>query len=125
VFKENICWLGAAVSTVMPGVLVSGLVVSTTGVVYATTTVKIVTYNQGTLMTTSRNVLLIFLYCVATSFSGLLVGSNSTGYINGIGSNAKFNTLLGIAITTSNVIYVADSVNNVIRSILIGIVWIY
>lgn len=47
----------------------------------------------------------------------ILAGNESNGYIDGIGKEAKFCGPAGIAINSSNIIYVADSCNNRIRKI--------
>lgn len=47
---------------------------------------------------------------------GLLAGS-SPGYVDGNGSNAKFNNPNGIAVDSSGNVYVADNTNNRIRKI--------
>ena len=41
----------------------------------------------------------------------------SRGLVDGVGSNARFNTPLGLAVDSAGNIYVADSINNVIRRI--------
>jgi hypothetical protein len=40
----------------------------------------------------------------------------SVGYVDGTGTNARFNNMGGIDVSTTNILYVADSSNNVIRT---------
>lgn len=56
---------------------------------------------------------------LATGTSSVIAGSGSTGYADGIGAAAGFNTPRGIA-TDGNNLYVADTGNNAIRQVVIG-----
>jgi mucin-19 len=47
-----------------------------------------------------------------TTFAG-----SSVGYVDGVGTNAKFNSPRGIAVDSAGVVYVADATNQVIRKI--------
>ena len=49
-----------------------------------------------------------------------LAGTSSTGFVNAIGSSARFNFPYGLVADTSGNVFVADGVNNVIRKINIG-----
>lgn len=51
----------------------------------------------------------------------VLAGSNSAGYVDGVGANAKFNSPQGITVDSKSNIYVADYNNNVIRKITVDI----
>jgi sugar lactone lactonase YvrE/Tfp pilus assembly protein PilE len=48
---------------------------------------------------------------------GTLAGASATGYVDGTGSAARFNTVMGIAVDGGGNAYVADSSNNRIRKI--------
>ncbi|WP_208724827.1 hypothetical protein, partial [Leptospira yasudae] len=56
---------------------------------------------------------------VVTTFAGAIssYGIDTTGYVNGVGTAARFNQLFGIAIDSADNLYVADAFNNVIRKI--------
>lgn len=44
-------------------------------------------------------------------------GTGVTGFVNGVGTSAKFATPYGIAVNGAGIVYVADTANNVIRKI--------
>jgi hypothetical protein len=50
-----------------------------------------------------------------------LAGATISGFNDGLGTNAKFNTLVGVAVNPiGSMLYVADSFNNNIRGILLS-----
>ena len=49
-----------------------------------------------------------------------LAGSlNTTGYVDGAGTAAQFNTPLGVTVDAQGIVYVGDFYNNVIRKIVV------
>jgi sugar lactone lactonase YvrE len=61
----------------------------------------------------SNSILKITLAGVVTR----LAGSGNAGYLDGIGINAAFNNPRGIAVDSSNNLYIVDSINNRIRKV--------
>ena len=53
----------------------------------------------------------------SAGYVSLLAGTQTSGYIDGIASAAKFNNPQGVAVDTIGVVYVADTDNNAIRRI--------
>ncbi|TZF86379.1 T9SS type A sorting domain-containing protein (plasmid) [Pedobacter sp. BS3] len=51
------------------------------------------------------------------TFAGAPVGSNQSGALDGIGTDARFNNPVGIAVSSTGDIYVSDNGNNRIRKI--------
>ncbi len=54
---------------------------------------------------------------VATLAGGGYQGSTAKGFVDGIGSEAKFDTPLGLAASSLGAIFVADTLNHAIRLI--------
>ena len=60
---------------------------------------------------------------VVTTLAGGGAGGTSSGSNNGVGTNALFNSLKGVAVDTSGNVYVADRVNHKVRIITpVGVV---
>jgi len=55
---------------------------------------------------------------VVTTYAGSNVNNNTGGFLDGVGTAAKFNTPTGVAVTPSGIIYVADFNNHNIRRIM-------
>ena len=56
----------------------------------------------------------------STTFVSTLAGSGDVGYIDGIGTNARFASPVGVAVDSSGNVYVADSYNHRIRVTIQG-----
>jgi sugar lactone lactonase YvrE len=54
---------------------------------------------------------------VVSSVAGTATGPGSGGFADGTGADARFNELKGVAVTATGTIYVADTVNDRIRTI--------
>lgn len=55
---------------------------------------------------------------VVTTVAGGGVGGTTSGMANGVGTNALFSTVVnGLTVSSSNIIYVADTGNNLIRAV--------
>jgi len=78
------------------------------------------TVTSGTGTLSAASVSSVAVACFAAGVVSTVAGPNpaTSGYVDGVGSSAKFNFPAAIAVAASGNIYVADWYNNVVRKIL-------
>jgi len=82
----------------------------------------IVLDSNGNLFIAESNAHRITEYTIASGTSSVFAGNGVAAFADGTGTSAQFNRLAGLAVDTSNNIYVADEYNHRIRKVTPGAV---